>query len=127
MKIKDFSVGQIAYLYGYEYYGNRTKPFVAEAEVLRVGTRYVTVKYRGREVRFEARCEGDPFLREKTDYGAAWMLFLQKETLDEYIERGELERWLRCAAEWPKLARYTTEQLRAVKKILEEEQTEEEA
>lgn len=120
MKIKDFSVGQIAYLYGYEYYGNRTKPFVAEVEVLRVGRRYVTVKYRGREMRFEDRYEGDPFLRERTDYGVAWMLFLQKETLDEYIERGELERWLQKAAEWTKLRHYTTEQLRAVKRILEE-------
>jgi hypothetical protein len=120
VKIKDFSVGQIAYLYGYEYYGNRTKPFVAEVEVLRVGRRYVTVKYRGREMRFEDRYEGDPFLRERTDYGVAWMLFLQKETLDEYIERGELERWLQKAAEWTKLRHYTTEQLRAVKRILEE-------
>lgn len=121
MKIKDFSVGQIAYLYGYEYYGNRTKPFVAEVEVLRVGTRYVTVKHQGREVRFENRYKGDFFLREKTNRGAQWMLFLKKETLDKYIERGELERWLSGAAEWTKLRHYTIEQLRAVKKILDRE------
>lgn len=121
MKIKDFSVGQIAYLYGYEYYGNRSQPFVSEVEVLRVGTRYVTVKYQGREIRFENRYEGDLFLREKTNRGAPWELFLEKETLDEYIERGELKRWLREAAEWTQLRHYTTEQLRAVKKILDRE------
>ena len=120
MKIKDFSVGQIAYLYGYEYHGNRSKPFVAEVEVLRVGTRYVTIKHQGCEIRFERRYEGDFFLREKTNRGASWELFLKKETLDEYIERGELERWLQKAAEWTKLRHYTTEQLRAVKRILEE-------
>lgn len=121
MKIKDFSVGQIAYLYGYEYYGNRSNRFVAEVEVLRVGTRYVTIKHQGREIRFEKKYENRPFLTERTHRGAPWTLFLKKETLDERIERGELERWLSGAAEWTKLRHYTIEQLRAVKKILDRE------
>ena len=35
------------------------------------------------------------------------------------LEREELKEWVRVAAGWDKIGRYTLEQLRAVKKILE--------
>ena len=39
--------------------------------------------------------------------------------MSEYKEREELKEWVRRATDWDKVDRYTIEQLRAVKQILE--------
>jgi hypothetical protein len=44
--------------------------------------------------------------------------------VDDYIEREELKTWVRTAAGWGNIDRYTLHQLRAVKKILEGENEE---
>ena len=47
------------------------------------------------------------------------LLFPSEDAVREYQEREELKEWVRVAAGWDKIGRYTLEQLRAVKKILE--------
>ena len=48
------------------------------------------------------------------------MLFPSQEAVDTYIEHEELKKWVRYAASWSKIDRYTLEQLREVKRILEQ-------
>lgn len=51
--------------------------------------------------------------------GSPRLLFPSEDAVREYQEREELKEWVRVAAGWDKIGRYTLEQLRAVKKILE--------
>ena len=52
-------------------------------------------------------------------HGSPRLLFPSEDAVREYQEREELKEWVRVAAGWDKIGRYTLEQLRAVKKILE--------
>ena len=47
------------------------------------------------------------------------LLFPNKEAAQEHIEGNQLRSWLLKAAEVTKVNKYTVEQLRAVKEILE--------
>lgn len=60
-----------------------------------------------------------PYLIEETEHGSPRLLFPSEDAVREYQEREELKEWVRVAAGWDKIGRYTLEQLRAVKKILE--------
>lgn len=67
----------------------------------------------------EAHNRDMPYLIEETEYGSPRLLFPSEDAVREYQEREELKEWVRVAAGWDKIGRYTLEQLRAVKKILE--------
>lgn len=118
MTIKDFKVGQTAYIIGG---GLRRDDGKATAvEVFKVGRKYVTVKEAGRqEARFcEAVGLADCFVEDK-GYGAARLLFSTTKAVDEYNELNDLRSWVQEATNWMKVKDYTLAQLRAVKKILE--------
>lgn len=119
MTIKDFKVGQIAYMLG-ERRGN-SAGLATAAEVVKVGRKYVTVKVEGRqEIRFfEPHTETD-YLYEDKDYGVKRLLFSTTGAVDEYNELNDLRDWVQEATNWMKVKGYTLAQLRAVKKILEE-------
>ena len=109
--IKDFKVGQTVYILNWEQKA-------IKEEVARVGREYVTVNKKWC-IRFEETYESRPYLIEKTEIGARMLLFPSEDAVHEYMEREELKKWVRMAADWDKIDRYTLAQLRAVKKILE--------
>lgn len=121
MTIKLFTKGQTAYILGD---GNtvtvtsKKEPVVVT--VSKIGRKYVTVTTGGRwEMQFEEVGEGVGYLRENTDRGAARMLFPSSDAVADYLEREDLKRWVQQATGWNKIGRYTLEQLREVRRILE--------
>ena len=118
MDIKSFKPGQTVYIVG-DAQRSRDKSSAVEAEVARVGRKYVTISGRWGE-RFREALNGNmPYLIEETKYGSPRLLFPSEDAVREYREREELKEWVRVATGWDKIGRYTLEQLRAVKKILE--------
>lgn len=117
MKIKDIKVGQTVFVMGD---GNvqRDRFRTTAAEVVKIGRKYVTISG-NRGLQFKETAASRPYLIEHTEVGAPRLLFPSREALDEYRERDELKMWLRTAAGWEKIDRYTLGQLREVKKILE--------
>lgn len=122
MKITDFSVGQKAYIVGDGRYRSKVEA-VTEAEVIKVGRIYVTVKRgNGQPMMFSDMGKHDRYLVEKTEYGAPRLLYLTMQAYEEDKELDELRMWLRQAGDNARA--YTLEQLRAVKKIIEGEEKE---
>lgn len=118
MTIKDFHIGQTAYMI-YES-SLKEKNFAEAVTVVKVGRKYVTVNDGGwqREIRFFESHTETPYLFEDRDRGARRLLFLTTEAVDEYNELNDLRSWVQEATNWMKVKDYTLAQLRAVKKIL---------
>ena len=120
MTIKDFKVGQTAYMLSE---GQRKGDGKVEAvEVVKVGRKYVTVAVNGnwwQEVRFFEPHTDTSFLYEDKDCGVKRLLFQTTEAVDEYNELNDLRSWVQEATNWTKGKDYTIAQLRAVKKILD--------
>lgn len=111
MGIKDFEVGQTAYILNM-HTGRNQDPEITKTTVEKVGRRYVTVD---NGTRYE---EGDDYgLIDAENYGERTYLCPSKTDADMHIERHELRVWLRKAADYS--FRYDLEQLRKVKEILE--------
>lgn len=119
MTIKDFKVGQTVFITGSDRGVTGISPTTRAEKVTKVGRKYVTIRGNW-EMQFEETGEGCPFLLEKKGYGAPKLLFPTRAALDEYREQQELKRWLRDATGYGKIERYTADQLRRVKEILEE-------
>lgn len=117
MTIKDFKVGQTVFIMG-DGRTQRDKFSTTTAEVVKIGRKYVTISGNW-ATQFKETHESRPYLIEHMEYGAPRLLFPSREAVDDYIEREELKTWVRTAAGWEKIDRYTLAQLRAVKKILE--------
>lgn len=118
MDIKSFKPRQTVYIVG-DARRPRDKFSAVKAEVAKVGRKYVTISGRWGERFREAHNRDMPYLIEETEYGSPRLLFPSEDAVREYQEREELKEWVRVAAGWDKIGRYTLEQLRAVKKILE--------
>lgn len=118
MDIKSFKPRQTVYIVG-DARRPRDKFSAVKAEVAKVGRKYVTISGRCGERFREAHNRDMPYLIEETEYGSPRLLFPSEDAVREYQEREELKEWVRVAAGWDKIGRYTLEQLRAVKKILE--------
>lgn len=121
MKLKDFTVGQTAYMFGDDSRRNKLNN-VAEVEVVKVGRKYVTVSrkdYRWEE-RFFSRWDESPYLVEDVDYGYPRLLFPSKAAADEYAETQELRTYICGAIDMLKIKQYSLKQLRAIKKIIDE-------
>lgn len=125
MDIKDFHVGQTAYLCEICKRNSRKidEWTLREVTVTKVGKKYVTVRIYASDVQFmssenarKSRC-----LVEKTDWGNPCRLYLTREAFEEDRELEELREWMRKAACWEILGRYTLEQLRKAKEILSSE------
>ena len=118
MTIKDFEVGQTVFVMG-DYRTQRNKFRTTEAEVVKVGRKYITINGNW-GIQFKETASSRPYLIEHCEYGTPRLLFPSREAADSYIEREELKTWVREATGWDKIDRYPLEKLRAVKKILEE-------
>ena len=55
----------------------------------------------------EAHNRDMPYLIEETEYGSPRLLFPSEDAVREYQEREELKEWVRVAAGWDKIGRYT--------------------
>lgn len=120
MKIKDFAVGQTAYVLE-EKRGPEREVQTMEYIVVSIGRKYLRASRDG-DSRFptefyEPENRSD-YLREKKDWAEPLKRFPTKEALTDYIKKEMLIRWLYKAAH-DNAESYTVEQLRAVKKILE--------
>ncbi len=119
MTIKDFVAGQTVYIVGGGIKA-RNGLYTVKAEVAKVGRKYVTISGRWGE-KFKETHESRPYLIEQTEYGSPCFLFPSEDAVYQYREREELKEWVRTAAGWDRIDSYSLEQLRAVKKILEED------
>lgn len=118
MEIGAFKPGQTAYVMGDDRRERGGTP-VKEVEIAKVGRKYVTIGGRWGERFRETVGKNKPYLIEEAEYGSPRLLFPTEDAVRDYMEREKLKEWVRIAAGWEKIDRYTLEQLRAVKKILE--------
>lgn len=117
MKIKDFEPGQTAYILRM-HVGRNQDPEIIETSVEKVGRKYVTVRYGSR---YEEDIDNPYGLIESADFGERSFLCPSRTDAEMYIERHKLQIWLWNIGN--RHGKYTLEQLRRVKEILEEPQT----
>lgn len=113
--IKDFKMGGPAFIVNMKL-GKKEAPSITETMVAGIGRVYVTTTTGRRFM------EGthEECLTEKVSFGTSDLLFNSRMAAEEYIEKNGLELWLGCiSVEGSK--RYTLQQLRTVKNILEPE------
>lgn len=121
MTIKDFKPGETAYSQ-IRVRGKQTEHFLKRYTVVSVGRKYVKATPEGGRfpIEFFKREESDEFLVENKDWGDYEKLFLSEEAVNNDIERDMLRSWFLKAVSSYNIDNYSLEQLRAVKKILEE-------
>ena len=126
MTIKDFKVGQIAYLMNFhDRQPNENTTTIDKVNVVSVGKKYVKVKYPRANCNktFYQRDEKDSYLVEKTTCGTANHLFQSQIAIDEFKERKELVQWIFNKIYCIKANQYNIEQFREIKRILENPKT----
>lgn len=115
MNIKDFKKGQTAYILNM-HTGRNTDPTIHETTVSAIGRKYVTVESGSRYENSD-----NPYgLIESKDWGDRTFLCPSRECAEMHIEKEELMRWLCNAASFT--YKYSLEQLRKAKEILESEE-----
>lgn len=121
MTIKDFEPGQTVFALE-EIRGREVEYRTRRRTVRTVGRKYVKVSAEEdkRYVdEYYQRDEADNFLVENKNWGKPQLLFRSEEELTDYIETIMLRAWIKSNTEWSRLERYSLEQLREVKRILE--------
>lgn len=122
MTIKDFTVGQTAYVYDDKDRRNNPVCGYREVVVAKIGRAYVTLGDAWGS-KYGVGYGGGNYLVEKVDAGSPRYLFRTKQDLDDFIEAKELMRDLRVVFDWNNIQKLSLDQLRAVKKILDEEES----
>lgn len=121
MTIKDFIQGKTAYKLTEESKRGELSFAIHEYTVVSVGRKYVKVQRDGSffSEEYYKINETDTFLEPKEyDYSRKTKLFISKEDAEDEIERMSLVKWF-YKLHYSNAEKYTLEQLRAVKKILE--------
>lgn len=118
MTIKDFTVGQTAFVYSIDRRNNPEKGY-REVTVKKVGRAYVTLDNR-LESKYGVGYGCRSYLVEKVDAGTPSYLFRTKQDLDDYLEAERLRSELRQAMDWPSFKKFPLSTLRAIKKILDD-------
>ena len=93
-----------------------------EVTVKKVGRVYVTVGGRW-ETKYEVGFNKENYLVEVDNYGASTYLFRTKQDLDDFFEWQHLTGYLRSAFDWSRITNLSLAQLRAVKKIIDGEES----
>lgn len=119
MTIKDFTVGQTAYVYSTDKRDNPEKGY-REVTVKKVGRVYVTVGDRW-ETKYEVGFNDEDYLVEAGYYAS--YLFRTKQDLDDYFERQHIIGYLRAVFEWSSITKLSLAKLRAVKQIIDGEES----
>ena len=111
--IKDFTKGNTAYIVTRNY-GRSTISIITETTVKSVGRKYVTVSTWDRKF----KNSNSEYLCEVVTYGESDLLFKTEQEAKDYIEKEDLALWLGCLTTF-RTEKYSLEQLRKVKEILE--------
>ena len=121
MTVKDFTVGQNAYIVerGRVRESNKRVLRIVPVETLSIGRVYVTVNRFGK-IQFYDRGCGEEYLVDKTPYSSTMMLFPTEQSANDYIEKDRLCDELRDALNSMQLKYLTLEQLRAIHDIIKE-------
>lgn len=129
MTINDFAVGKAAYLLRNKGSINKYDDAPQEVQVSHIGRKYVTVKVGVWDHKFYAPeyDKKSEYFIEKMDYGTPDYLFPTMEAFRAWNERNELLDWFYKNRD--RLTRYSTDQLRAARDALlqEEEQDKQQA
>ena len=117
LTIKDFHAGEKVYIFEDASGCINKKEKITETTVKTVGRKYVTTSdyYQSKFGNINAE-----YLNEVVTCGRSRMLFKTLEDVNEYIEKRELALWLGCMST-VHAEKYSLEQLRKVKEILNEE------
>lgn len=114
MDIKAFTVGQTAYMYDN---ANRT---VFSIDVTKIGRKYLTVANREQSVRFASTDSTLNYLISDSIIGGEPLrLFATAQAYTDYKKHRELVLLIHYKLSWKYLNKYTTEQLEAIKGIIE--------
>lgn len=116
ISIKDFKVGETAYSLDTNSNPQKLRP----VEILKIGRKYVTTKEGYWERKYGEEAYSPDALVEKSEFGAKDLLFVSEQAYNDYLEKLELERWLQITVGRYGRLKFSLEQLRKVKAILEE-------
>lgn len=115
LTIKDFQKGDTAYSISMNR-GYNTKPIVREEVITSVGRTYVTTgvnAWSRKYMNWDAE-----YLYEKVECGESRMLFKTMADVEDYLEKCEISLWLGNLSV-DRAKKYSVEQLRKVKEILD--------
>lgn len=115
MTIKNFTVGQTVFILNL-HTGRNTEPTINESTVTKIGRKYVTLS-NGSQYYENEHC--NDALTESKDWGERTYLFNTQSAANDYIEKTKLELWLIKLSHTEIKNKYTLEQLRQVKTILD--------
>lgn len=116
IQLSDFHVGQTVVIVE-----NQRRGAVYQATVAKVGRKYVTTAGRWGQ-QFYVNNPKDPYLVEKSIYGAASRLYPSEENYQQAVEKSALEQQIRRSLDWPYISKLTLDQLRRIKAIIEEQE-----
>jgi hypothetical protein len=119
MTIKDFKVGQTAYLLRRYRSRGEYKQEIREVEVTKIGRKFLCVNARWLERFCESGTENAEYGLVPESRTGEGTLFPSKESLELFLERKKLEEWWIDTTRYNYGTQYTLDQLRAVKTILE--------
>lgn len=112
--LSDFHVGQAVVVVDDQRRSN-----VYHTTVEKIGRKYITIAGdRGKQ--FYARDPKSTYLVEKSIYGAAALLYPSEDAYQQAVEKSSLEKQIRNAMDWPYISKYTLDQLRRIKAIIDE-------
>lgn len=117
MTIKDFTVGQTAYVYDDKDRRNNPACGYREVVVAKIGRSYVTLD-NGWGSKYGVGYGGGNYLVEKVDAGSPRYLFRTKQDLDDFVEAKWLRVKIRTALDWGHFQNLPLAKLRAIKAIL---------
>ena len=127
MDLKDFKVGQTVWirLTGNAIRGKRGDELIEEWVIDKIGRKYITASKKTgypRRIVFEKRGYGyeDRFV-EKTDYCVDYIMYETEKEIRDEMEKDEIYRDIRLFFDSFNKSKLTLEQLRSIKKIIDEE------
>ena len=122
VSVKDFKPGQTAYILTRKR-GRTQEHFVSQCIVVSVGRKYVkSVKQESSNITsdFYNLRGNDDYLSEVDYCNTGRRLFPTQQAAIEDIEKDMLKDWISKATQHSSMEKYTVQQLREVKEILEE-------
>ena len=117
MTIKDFTVGQTAYVYDDKDRRNNPACGYREVVVAKIGRSYVTLGDAWGSKYGVGYGDGN-YLVEKVDAGSPRYLFRTKQDLDDFLEAKWLRVKIRTALDWRYYQNLPLAKLRTIKAIL---------
>ena len=121
VSVKDFKVGQTAYILTRKR-GRTQEHFVSQCIIVSVGRKYVkAAKEENNLSTYDFyNLRGDDDYLSEVDYcNTGRRLFPTQQAAIEDIEKDMLKNWISKAVQYSNMEKYTVKQLRKVKEILE--------